>query len=99
MASCAPPGARRVPELLSLDDGHSTLACPDTGASCLMIEAGGRPIGQSPVASRFNVPGGPPPGGARRVRWEIRGTVGDFIDPDGNRCSLRDEGTFFPTVP
>lgn len=32
--------------------------------------------------------------GARREPW---GTVGDFLDPDGNRCSLRDEGSFVPS--
>ena len=31
------------------------------------------------------------------IRREVWGTVGDFIDPDGNRCSLRDEGSFIPS--
>ena len=28
------------------------------------------------------------------IRREVWGTVGDFIDPDGNRCSLRDARTY-----
>ena len=34
-------------------------------------------------------------GGAGPSPW---GTIGDFIDPDGNHCSLRDEGSFLPSV-
>lgn len=30
------------------------------------------------------------------LRREVWGTVADFTDPDGNRCSLRDEGSFIP---
>ena len=41
--------------------------------------------------------------GARGVPVTIRrepwATVGDFLDPDGNRCSLRDEGSFVPSDP
>ena len=32
------------------------------------------------------------------IRREPWGSVGDFIDPDGNRCALRDEGSFFPSA-
>ena len=30
------------------------------------------------------------------IRREFWGTVGDFVDPDGNRCALRDEDSFPP---
>ena len=29
-----------------------------------------------------------------KIRKEVWGTVADFMDPDGNVCSLRDEATF-----
>ena len=100
-----------LPELFSLDDEHSTLTCLDMDGSYLMIETGGtampggRSIGQCPVKLRFNV--SDVDSEARRleahgvsvaIRRETWGTVGDFVDPDGNRCSLRDEGSFLPSV-
>lgn len=101
-----------LPELFSLDDEHSTLTCLDMGGSYLMIETGGRAmpggrsIEQSPVKLRFNVGDVDAAAGlleSRGVRVAIRretwGTVGDFVDPDGNRCSLRDEGSFLPSLP
>jgi hypothetical protein len=30
------------------------------------------------------------------IRREVWGTVADFVDPDGNYCSLRDEESFEP---
>lgn len=67
---------------------------------------GGRSIEQSPVKLRFNVANVDAAARlleARGVRVVIRretwGTVGDFVDPDGNRCSLRDEGSFIPPSP
>ncbi|MDD9982800.1 MAG: VOC family protein, partial [Gammaproteobacteria bacterium] len=98
-----------LPELFSLDNEHSTLTCLDMGGSYLMIETGGaavsgaKPIERSPVTLRFNVRDVEAAAEALEsrgvsvaVRREPWGTVGDFIDPDGNRCSLRDEGSFFP---
>ena len=99
-----------LPELFSLDNEHSTLTCLDMGGSYLMIETGGtavpggKPIERSPVILRFNVRD--VEAAAERleargvrvsVRREVWGTVGGFIDPDGNRCSLRDEGSFIPS--
>ena len=101
-----------LPEMFSLDDEHSTLTCLDMGGSYLMIETGGtampkgRSIEQCPVKLRFNV--ADVDAAARLlesrgviviIRREVWGTVGDFVDPDGNRCSLRDEGSFLPSVP
>ena len=98
-----------LPEMFSLDDEHSTLTCLDMGGSYLMIETGGtampegRSIEQSPVKLRFNV--ADVDAAARLlesrgvivvIRREAWGTVGDFVDPDGNRCSLRDEDSFLP---
>ena len=38
-------------------------------------------------------------GGVRvEIRREPWGTVGDFVDPDGNRCALRDEDSFLPAL-
>ena len=101
-----------LPDLFSLDDEHSKLTCLNLGGNYLMIETGGaafpggRPIEQSPVKLRFNVSDIEAAASvleARGVRVTIRretwGTVGDFVDPDGNRCSLRDEGSFFPSAP
>jgi len=100
-----------LPEIFSLDNEHSTLTCLDMGGSYLMIETGGiavpggKPIEQSPVTLRFNVRDVEVAAAeleTRGVHVAIRrepwGTVGDFIDPDGNRCALRDEGSFFPSA-
>ena len=38
------------------------------------------------------------PGVRVSIRREAWGTVGEFIDPHGNRCSLRDEGSFIPSA-
>ena len=101
-----------LPEMFSLDDEHSTLTCLDMGGSYLMVETGGtgmpggRSVEQSPVKLRFNV--ADVDAAARLleargvqvvIRREAWGTVGDFVDPDGNRCSLRDEGSFVPPAP
>ena len=32
------------------------------------------------------------------IRKEVWGTTGDFLDPDGNYCSLRDEASFLPEI-
>ena len=96
-----------LPELFSLDNEHSTLTRLDMGGGYLMIEtggtaaAGGKSIDESPAKLRFNVRDVEAAAElleARGVRVAIRrepwGTVRDFFDPDGNRCSLRDEGSF-----
>ncbi len=87
-----------------LHDGHSKLTVFDFGADTyLMIETGGeaRPAGktikQNPVWLRFNVIDVEAAAAelAERgvdvaIRREVWGTVGDFKDPDGNICSLRE---------
>ena len=100
-----------LPELFSLDNEHSKLTCLDMAGSYLMIETGGtavpdgKPIERSPVILRFNVRDVEATAtvmetrGVRvSIRREVWGTVGDFIDPDGNQCALRDEGSFLPSV-
>jgi len=84
-----------LPVLFALDDQY------------LMIETGGTAVAngknrlQNPVMLRFNVEDidacvaeleqqGIKP----KLRREPWGTIADFTDPDGNRCQLRDEGTF-----
>ena len=88
-----------------LDDAHSKLTKLRFGADTyLMIETGGRAssegktIAESPVWLRFNVVDVAAAaaelaakGVAVRIRREVWGTVGDFLDPDGNICSLREE--------
>jgi predicted enzyme related to lactoylglutathione lyase len=74
-----------------------------------MIETGGRanPNGktleQNPVWLRFNVEDVEAAASELRqmgvnvnIRREVWGTVADFVDPDGNCCSLRDEASFEP---
>ena len=58
----------------------------------------GKSIAQNPVVLRFNVKGVETiartledRGVQVKIRKEVWGTVGDFVDPDGNRCSLREE--------
>ena len=100
-----------LPELFSLDNEHSRLTCLDMAGSYLMIETGGsavpggKPIERNPVIIRFNVRDVEATAelleaqGVRvSIRREVWGTVGDFLDPDGNQCALRDEGSFLPSV-
>jgi len=91
----------------SLDDEYSKLTVLSLGVNTyLMIETGGKAIPsgkdatQNPVWLRFNVKS--VDDAAREllekgvevtIRREIWGTVGDFMDPDGNRCSLREESS------
>ncbi|MCP4335854.1 MAG: glyoxalase [Gammaproteobacteria bacterium] len=94
-----------LPILEILDNAHSKLTTlgfgPDT---CLMIETEGeahppgKSIAQNPVVLRFKVRGVEAiartledRGAQVNFRKEVWGTVGDFVDPDGNRCSLREE--------
>ena len=95
-------------QMFALDNEHSRLTCLDMGGGVyLMIEtegvavAGGKSIAQNPVRLRFNVDDVDAAaarleanGVGVRIRREVWGTVADFVDPDGNRCSLRDEASF-----
>ena len=99
-----------LPILFALDNTHSKLTCCDMGAgNYLMVEAegravsGGKSVEQNPVWLRFNVDNVESSmkqleakGIAVSLRREAWGTVADFTDPDGNYCSLRDEGSFLP---
>ena len=100
-----------LPDLFSLDNEHSKLTCLDMAGSYLMIETGGtavpggKSVEQSPVILRFNVGDVEATAevlearGVRvAIRREVWGTVGDFVDPDGNQCALREEASFLPPV-
>lgn len=93
-----------------LDDQYSKLTCLELGGGhYLMIETEGRAIpggkdsSQNPTVLRFNVDdversadGLAMKGVQVNIRREPWGTVADFLDPDGNRCSLREERSFSP---
>jgi len=97
-----------LPVIHILDDKDSKLTSLDLGGNnYLMIETGGesntlgKTISQSPVWLRFNVENIDESvkileenGLLVNVRREVWGTIADFLDPDGNRCSLREESTF-----
>jgi len=95
-----------LPILHSLENEHSKLTCCDMGAgSYLMFETGGggKSVEQNPAWLRFNVEDVEAAAQQRSdkgvnvtVRHEVWGTVADFTDPDGNRCSLRDEASVCP---
>ena len=103
-------GTLGLPLMHALDDDHSQLTCLDFGGGqYLMIEPDdewtreGRDNGRNPVILRFNVEDVDreaarlrDKGVAVEIRREPWGTVADFFDPDGNRCSLREERTFGP---
>lgn len=88
-----------------LDNAHSKLTALRFGRDTyLMIETGGRavpagkPVAENPVWLRFNVADVAAAaaeleakGVGVDIRREVWGTVGDFKDPDGNICSLREE--------
>lgn len=74
------------------------------GSGYLMIETGGPPAeaekhrDRNPTVLRFNVadvPGAAAELRSKGVDVEIRefgwGTIGVFLDPDGNRCELKDQ--------
>jgi len=91
--------------LKSLDTEHSKLTVLGFGGETyLMIETGGtsvptgKELHQNPVWLRFNVSNVDQvaqeliaKGVDVNIRKEVWGTVGDFTDPDGNMCSLREE--------
>ncbi|MGI9319473.1 MAG: VOC family protein [bacterium] len=97
-----------LPIMFSLNDEQSQLTCCDMGGgNYLMIEKGGiaapgkKSLEQNPVWLRFNV--SDVEDIAKQltkknvnvnIRRELWGTVADFVDPDGNVCSLRDEASF-----
>ncbi len=99
-----------LPIMHSLDNEHSKLTCCDMGSGTyLMIETEGtavlegKSLEQNPVWLRFNVDNVEESAEHLRkkgvdvtVRTEVWGRVADFTDPDGNHCSLRDEGSFQP---
>ena len=100
-----------LPELFLLDSEHSKLTCLDMAGSYLMLETGGwavpggKSVERNPTILRFNVRDVEATarvlearGVHVSIRREVWGTVGDFIDPDGNHCSLRDERSFLPLV-
>ncbi len=94
-----------LPIIEILDDEHSNLTVLNFGENTyLMIETGGKAIPsgkdliQNPVWLRFNVKSVEDAAVALldkginvKIRREIWGTVGDFMDPDGNMCSFREE--------
>ena len=100
-----------LPILEVLDDEHSKLTVLSFGKNTyLMVETGGKAIpsgknlNQNPVWLRFNV--NSVEDAARElldkgirvnIRKEIWGTVGDFMDPDGNICSIREQPSTRPS--
>ena len=94
-----------LPILEVLDDEHSKLTVMSLGKDTyLMVETGGTAIPsgknlkQNPVWLRFNVKNVEAAAQELmdkdirvKIRKEVWGTVGDFMDPDGNICSLREE--------
>ena len=94
-----------LPILEVLDDEHSNLTVMSLGKDTyLMVETGGTAIPsgknltQNPVWLRFNVKNVEAAAQELmdkdirvKIRKEVWGTVGDFMDPDGNICSLREE--------
>lgn len=88
------------------------LTCFDFGGAYLMVETGGtaqdgvKPVERCPTKLRFNSHDLD----ADAARLEAQGVAvtrhdnpwgrtAEFCDPDGNRCALRDEGTFLPADP
>ncbi len=100
-----------LPILEVLDDANSKLTVLGFGENTyLMIETGGNAIpsgkslDQNPVWLRFNVKSVEDAaselldkGITVKIRREAWGTVGDFTDPDGNICSLREEPSKQPS--
>ncbi len=100
-----------LPVLEVLDDEYSKLTVLRFGTDTyLMVETDGKAIpsgknlNQNPVWLRFNVKS--VEGASQelldkgikvKIRREIWGTVGDFMDPDGNICSFREEPSGKPS--
>ena len=97
-----------LPILHVFDNEHSKLTCISIGESTyLMIETeghsvpNGKNLDENPIILRFNVEDVDNAAGELEskgvdvtIRKEVWGTVADFMDPDGNMCSLRDEASF-----
>lgn len=98
-----------LPVMYEKDEPGSTLTCCDFGGAYLMIEVGGsaqtknktKTVEQNPTKLRFNVEDVEATaadlrqkGLAIEVETYSWGTIANFTDPDGNLCSLRDEGSF-----
>ena len=100
-----------LPILEVLDDKHSKLTVMSLGKDTyLMVETGGTAIpsgknlNQNPAWFRFNVNNVEVAAQELmdknirvKIRKEVWGTVGDFMDPDGNICSLREEPSEMPS--
>ncbi len=100
-----------LPILEVLDEQHSKLTVLSFGKNTyLMVETGGKAIpsgknlNQNPVWLRFNVQSVEDAaqelldkGVTVTIRKEVWGTVGDFMDPDGNICSFREEPSGEPS--
>ena len=96
-----------LPVMFRKDEPGSHLTCCEFGGAYLMIEIDGpepaarKPVEQNPTKLRFNV--ADVEAAAQELESkgvEVKravldwGTIADFVDPDGNLCSLRDEATF-----
>lgn len=96
-----------LPVMYVKNEPGSQLTCCNFGGAYLMIEMDGpepaarKSIEQNPTKLRFNVENVEEAAGKLRAKgvelavekfsW---GTIANFTDPDGNLCSLRDEGSF-----
>jgi lactoylglutathione lyase len=96
-----------LPIMFSLDRSDSRLTCFRFGGSYLMVEPGGKAspamktVSESPARIRLNVANidmAIRELQAKSVNLDRRdfswGSIADFVDPDGNRCSLRSESGF-----
>jgi lactoylglutathione lyase len=104
-------GTLNLPIIEALDNEHSKLTVLSLGKDTyLMIETGGKAVpsgkdlNQNPVWLRFNVRSVEAAAQELlgkdvrvKIRKEVWGTVGDFIDPDGNICSFREEPSKEPS--
>jgi len=92
---------------LEKDEPGQTLVLLTLGNSYLMIEPGGsaldaaKSLRENPVTIRFNVADvDAAAAGLRQHGVEVAvsrfewGVIGDFHDPDGNRCQLREAASF-----
>ncbi|MEM7119538.1 MAG: VOC family protein [Chloroflexota bacterium] len=98
-----------LPVMFSLDNEYSKLTCVAMAGNYLMIETGGtsvpegKTLAQNPIWLRFNVDDvetAVKELAAKGVSVDYQkapwGATASFLDPDGNRCQLREESTFLP---
>lgn len=96
-----------LPVMYTKDEPGSHLTCCNFGGAYLMIEVGGpdpvpeKSVEQNPTKLRFNVTDVEAAardleGKGIEVHRQVHdwGTIANFVDPDGNLCSLRDEASF-----